>query len=175
VEPTRKCATSRTENVCAAKATVDHVAINACPDITTTRIVFPATARALEARQRSAMPTANVAVWRISLAASVPVVWLAFTTTRNVCRATVTITDLSAFPATMKDSASVNTTLTVSRVTSVRRASTISRLARSVTVTRLVLLPSLLVVAQCPLGSCVSVRNEFRDVFVTNVGLCTGT
>lgn len=55
-----------------------------------------------------------------------------------------------------------------------RKISTIIHSARAVTVTQLVLLLNLLVVAQCLLVNCVNARNELKAEFVINADHSTG-
>lgn len=55
-----------------------------------------------------------------------------------------------------------------------RKTSIIIHSARVVTVTQLVLLLNLLVVAQCLLVNCVNARNELKAEFVINADHSTG-
>lgn len=55
-----------------------------------------------------------------------------------------------------------------------RKISIIIHSARAVTVTQLVLLLNLLVVAQCLLVNCVNARNELKAEFVINADHSTG-
>lgn len=170
-----RSATRSLENACAAKDSLELVAINVLRAITTTRTVCLVIVRSPEVLRRVVTRVAVVIAQQTLRVVNAISAVRGISSTPNVCRATAISTDRRAFPVTPRVSVSAATTLTERTATSARKGSTITRPVRSVIATLPVWLRGSVVAVQCLRENCVNARVAWLDGFATSVNRCTGT
>ena len=132
-----KFVTRNPVSVFAVKDLEDHDAISACLVSITIPIVCPVTVLRPEVFKIFVTTSENVLASQTLLANNAHLARPDTINTRNVCHATVTLMDLEDFLVTTKDNAYASTISTEKLVVSAKNLSTISQLAKIVTVIQL--------------------------------------